>query len=66
MSNLWYFGVNIPGLFMRGWTDVRIAVRDLPSAEAGLVPLLAAHRVPVVRIEPASADLEHVFLELTR
>ncbi|MFN8041628.1 MAG: ATP-binding cassette domain-containing protein [Acidimicrobiales bacterium] len=49
-----------------GAEEVRIAVRDLPSAEVGLVPLLAARSVPVVRIEPASADLEHVFLELTR
>ena len=49
-----------------GAEEVRIGVRDLPSAEVGLVPLLAARSVPVVRLEPASADLEHVFLELTR
>jgi len=56
----------VDGVERLGAEEVRIAVHDLPSAEAGLVPLLADHRVPVVRIEPASADLEHVFLELTR
>ncbi len=56
----------IDGVERLGAEEVRIEVRDLPSAEAGLVPLLAAQSVPVVRLEPASADLEHVFLELTR
>lgn len=49
-----------------GAEELRIGVRDLATAETSLVPLLATVPVRVVRIEPATADLEHVFLELTR
>lgn len=46
--------------------ELRVAVRSLAEAEHGLPIALAASGARVVSLEPEAADLESVFLELTR
>lgn len=47
-------------------TDLRVRVRSMADAERGLVTALARSGAQVVSIIPEAADLEDVFLELTR
>jgi ABC-2 type transport system ATP-binding protein len=44
---------------------IRVAVNSSAAAEAGLPRVLAGAGAHVTSLAPASADLEHVFLELT-
>jgi len=45
---------------------VRVGVTEAAVAEAALIPTLATLDVPVISINPQTADLEDVFLELTK
>jgi hypothetical protein len=53
-----------------GWPcspqELLVEVASRAAAEAGLAGVLAEAGVHVVRLEPRAADLERVFLELTR
>jgi ABC-2 type transport system ATP-binding protein len=46
--------------------DLRVRVRSMADAESRLVAVLAAAGARVVSVAPEAADLEDVFLELTR
>jgi ABC-2 type transport system ATP-binding protein len=56
----WVTGVEEEG------NDLRVAVRSMADAESRLVAVLAAAGARVVSVAPEAADLEDVFLELTR
>jgi ABC-2 type transport system ATP-binding protein len=56
----WVTGVEEEG------NDLRVAVRSMSDAESRLVAVLAAAGARVVSVAPEAADLEDVFLELTR
>jgi len=45
---------------------LEVAATSLDDAERGLAPALAAAGVPIVSVVPSGANLENVFLELTR
>ena len=49
-----------------GRGELRVEVASIAEAETGLVTVLAQVGARVVSVEPAAADLESVFLEITR
>ena len=48
-----------------GYGRLRVAVSSVPDAERGIATVLADTGARVIGIEPETADLEQVFLELT-
>lgn len=56
----------VTGLERTAREDLTVEVTTREAAEAGLVRVLAEVGAHVVRLEPRAADLEQVFLELTR
>ncbi len=55
----------VRGVVDQGHGALRVEVTSISEAEAGLVATLARTQARVVSVEPAAADLESVFLELT-
>ena len=55
----------VTGIERMGAAELRVEARSLEEAQRGLVRALTAAGAAVVAVEPAAADLERVFLEVT-
>jgi hypothetical protein len=56
----------VTGVERTGAEELLVEVASREAAEAGLVAALAGAGAHVVGLEPREAELERVFLELTR